>query len=490
MATIPYEKRVEIISDERMEKYRPLCISYLQENISTIDEATNRAIQAYNLGTITYGRASRLFDTFVNYEMPDTEYKLKNGETIFISDSNLSSYMGGDYDDSTKLGIFDAYWGNVSQYKNTLASLIETELMEQYSNAQFYGYDNTRDLALDNLQLEQDIIQKIIDFAHKYSNTNIEYSKLYSSTDGKYYTYGKMKRLSTYKPTYIEYDDGIDEIIDALSVLGKEYIDTFKEIITSGQVDVYPAENKASGALQIGNFAGLNPFLMLNYKGTTSDVADIAHEMGHACYSKLTDEHTEMYYWNPPTFTQEVASITNELIYYYYKINNAKTDEERMYHIEQCLSRWTSDMINGCFWQEFENYCHEIVESGNHLDPDDLCDKWAQLTKEYYGEDVNLGQYGQYRWATLKSIINNYYQYSYATSICYATVLSLKIINNEPNAVDNYLEFLKAGRSVSPAEALKIAGIDIYGTNDYNDAFYQFAKLVNELKELKNKYKM
>lgn len=476
--SLPLKTRIDLFKDERLTEYEFLYSSYLVEDVNLLSEET---LDIYSKATISQGRMNRIFSNLVNYEIPSVTYTVK-GETLEINDSNLVDIMSRDYDNKTKTEIYNAWWKNVAQYKNTLASLLETQLLEQYSYAQVVGYLDTKTMANDNMGFYYDVIQTIIDYAHLYTDKHIEYYSLYADKEtGTYFTSDKYKSLSSYKEEYINYDDGVDEVIDALSILGDDYQSKLVGMFNSGHIDAYPKDNKYSGAFEIGNYTNQYPFVNFNYTGTTEDVADIAHEMGHACYDILSNDNQELYNWVTVTFTQEVASITNELLYYSYKIKNAKNNDEKIFYLEKYLNRFTSDMFNACFWQEFEIYCHQLVENGGYLDVEDLCNKWSELSKQYYGESLNQGDYGQYRWATLSSLYNNYYEYTYATSVCYATVLSQAIINNEPGAVDNYLSFLKAGGSLAPVDALYIAGINIYDSEVYTKALDHFCEMVEEL---------
>lgn len=484
MASIPYKTRVQLFTDEKIIEYIDLYYNYLAEDLSVGDQYV---MDVFNTMTSSYGRSYKLHDILVNFTIPDVEYKLKNGEIVNINNGNINTYLAGDYNADDKLGLYNAYWKQVSNYADALTYVLETEMMEQAAFAEVNGYSSSRYMSLDNMGFNEDIIQKIIDYAHNNSDSYKKYYSLYADENGKCYSFSKGNSLSNYKTGYINYDDGVDDVINALSVLGDEYKNNLIEIFESGHIDVYPNDNKSTGAFEIGNYAGQNPFVMFNYDGSVADVADIAHEMGHACYDKLSNANQPIYNWGNVTFTQEVASITNELMYYEYKINNAETDDEKICYLEAYLSRWGSDMYGACMQQEFENYCHDTVEAGGYLNSQDLYDKWQELSNIYSGENVDQGEYGNYKWLTISGMYNNYYQYQYATSLCYATVLSQKIMNNEPGVCENYLDFLKAGVSVHPIDALAIAGIDIYDDNVYNQAFAHYEEMVEKLANLAKK---
>ena len=485
MEQIPYEKRIELFSDEKLSEYTYLYYIYLNPDYKPLDSTL---VDTYNNATISHGNMNKLRDTLVNFEMPVVEYKLKDGSIVELSDKTIDTVMASlDYDYETKKQMYDAWWKNVSQFKGTLALILETQMLEQYSDVKINGYESTRLAAEDSLYFEEDIIEKITGFARNNADLQAKLFELYKDEEGKYYTFSNRLTKSSFKPEYVPYDETVDNALDCLSILGDEYVNCLLEVVNSKQMDIYPKDNKTSGAFEMGTFVGVEPFLMFNYDGLYATSADIAHELGHACYEKLNHENQPIHTWGIDSFTHEVASIFNELNYYEYLIEHAETDDEKIYHLENLLYRWSKDMFECCCRQDFESYCHETVEAGGYLDGDDLSDTWDQLQHIYYGDNLNLGDYGKYRWITMPSTFNNYYNYKYATAICYATVLMQNIKNGVPGAKEGYLDMLKIGGTVTVAEALNMAGIDIYDDSVYEKAFNYYAEKVQELENFLKK---
>ena len=58
------------------------------------------------------------------------------------------------------------------------------------------------------------------------------------------------------------------------------------------------------------------------------------------------------------------------------------------------------------------------------------------------------------------------------------------ILSNKPNAVENYKKFLSAGRTKTPLETLKIAGVDLSKPDVVESAIKMFSELIQDFKEL------
>jgi oligoendopeptidase F len=81
-------------------------------------------------------------------------------------------------------------------------------------------------------------------------------------------------------------------------------------------------------------------------------------------------------------------------------------------------------------------------------------------------------------------LYSNFYVYQYATGISGAHALAGGIIAGKPKASENYLKFLKAGSSVYPLEALKIAGVDLSKPDAVIETFEVLKAYVDRLEKL------
>ena len=86
----------------------------------------------------------------------------------------------------------------------------------------------------------------------------------------------------------------------------------------------------------------------------------------------------------------------------------------------------------------------------------------ADLFAEGYGDGVHVDRERVgITWATFGHLYVDYYVFQYATGISGANALARRILPGTPGAVEDYLSFLKAGDSLYPADALKLAGVDL-----------------------------
>ena len=128
--------------------------------------------------------------------------------------------------------------------------------------------------------------------------------------------------------------------------------------------------------------------------------------------------------------------------------------------------------------------CAESEEASGALDGEALSDRYLELLNTYRGDTVISFPETKYRWADIPHFYYVYYVYQYATSISYAASIAQGILNGEENAVENYLNFLKAGHSAAPQTLLSIAGVDPLNAETYHAAMDYFKGLVDEYERL------
>jgi oligoendopeptidase F len=109
----------------------------------------------------------------------------------------------------------------------------------------------------------------------------------------------------------------------------------------------------------------------------------------------------------------------------------------------------------------------------------------ADLFAEGYGDAVTVDRERTgVTWAYFPHLFSDFYVYQYATGISGAHALCGRILRDEPNAVKDYLGFLKAGSSGYPLEVLRKAGVDLASPQPVEETFAVMAEYVDRLEKL------
>jgi len=109
----------------------------------------------------------------------------------------------------------------------------------------------------------------------------------------------------------------------------------------------------------------------------------------------------------------------------------------------------------------------------------------ADLYKEGYGGEVEFDhdRIG-ITWAQFAHLYLNFYVYQYTTGISGAHALADGVLTGQDGAAKRYLDFLKAGGSMYPLNALKKAGIDLTTPDPVEKTFEVLSGLVDRLEKL------
>ncbi len=475
------EERERIFSDPLFDGYSYFLRSYTDPERELPGEEAQWTEAVLTRGQ---GYAERIYKLLRYQEMPWPEITMPDGRRTKLTDSvyygiiwNLR-YTSGFRAEAAQL--YQSRWKN---FADTLAALLEEKAAQEYAGAQLKHYKTTREAKMDSSGVDPEIYDLMIETARAGVTDYQRDLKIQAREKNQkvLYDYNLPVPASRFIPRAMRYPEAVREVMEALSVLGDEYLGTFRDIILSGHVDVYPARNKPAEAFEY--FAGKDslPWVMLNYSSDSPAPETIAHEMGHAVYDALAAKYQPVQNGRPTIFTHEVASTVNEILYYSYKIAHAARDDEKLLYLEYLLNLFRNNFFTQVRYAEFEDDLYRTVEGGGGLSGGLLSEKWQELSEAYYGDTVESFPDARYGWAAVQHFFyDSYYVYQYATSVCCAASIAGRILDGREGAADSYLAFLKAGRSDDPRELLKIAGVDPMAPETFRTAMDFYRSLLDE----------
>ena len=222
----------------------------------------------------------------------------------------------------------------------------------------------------------------------------------------------------------------------------------------------------------------------MSFNDDLESVSTIIHEGGHNVHHQLTKENNSLIYRNTESVVAEVASLTNECLLSMYLAEHGKTKEEKLSGIKNIMDVIASNLYGTVREGKIEQDFYDLVHNGEMITADFLNKETKESLKLYYGKNVEIDDYIESSWISRSHYYMTFYLYSYAISICVAISLSNKILNNDQEALNNYIKFLKCGSNMWPQDIFKILGVNLEDKKVYEDACNYLNKLIDKYYEV------
>ncbi|MBP5633306.1 MAG: oligoendopeptidase F [Clostridia bacterium] len=380
---------------------------------------------------------------------------------------------------------FKTYYNRLGEFKNTIAATLDAQFKQLRFFAGARKYENTLEAALDRTEVPTAVYTNLIDAVH----ANMEKMYRYVDLRKKLLGVDELHMYDVYTPVVkdvdvkISFEEAKKTVLEALSVLGDDYIEMLKKGFSSRWIDVYENKGKRSGAYSSG-LSRPHPYVLLNHKDNLDSQFTLAHEMGHALHSYLSTKNQPLNCADYVIFVSEVASTCNEVLLMKYLLSKTTDKNERAYLINHFLDQFKGTVYRQTMFAEFELFMGRQSEAGETLTADVLCKKYLELNKLYFGPSMISDELIGLEWARIPHFFYNYYVFQYATGFSAAVAIANRILSEGESAVKDYKKFLSSGGSADPISLLKIAGVDMSTPEPVNSALSLFGELIDEMETL------
>lgn len=379
---------------------------------------------------------------------------------------------------------YENLYHGFGNFKNTAAAVLNAQGKQLKFFADARKYPSTLDASLARTNVPTSVYLNLIEAVHQ----NLDKMHRYVRLRKKLLGVEELHFYDVYTPLLADVDKKIpfaqakQTVYEGLSPLGEDYRAILKEGFENRWIDVYENVGKRGGAYSAG--AAVHPYVLLNYSGTLDSQFTLAHEMGHALHSYLSNKHQNPVDADYVIFVAEVASTCNEALLMEHLLSKTTDRKERAYLINHFLDQFKGTLYRQTMFAEFELIIGRMIGEGKTLTADILCEEYKKLNELYYGPDMIVDDEIAMEWARIPHFYYNYYVFQYATGYSAAIALSRKILAEGEPAVKDYLAFLSGGCSKSPIDLLKGAGVDMTSPEPINQALKLFDELLDEMEEL------
>lgn len=388
-------------------------------------------------------------------------------------------------DQEVRRQAFQTYYKGYIDKINTISGLYEGSVKADWFRAQARKFNSTMEMALFNEQVDKAVYDNLIKCMHTSFEPLHNYIGLRKRLMGvdTLHMYDLYTSIFEDADISCEYEEACELVLKGLAPLGEDYLEVVRHAFANRWIDVHETPTKRSGAYSMG-VSGVHPYMLLNYQKTTHDIFTIAHEMGHSMHSYYSSKTQPLAKEGYKIFVAEVASTCNEVLLLKYLLKTTTDEKVKKYLLQYYLDMLRTTMYRQAMFAEFEQISHDIVEKGQPLTAEVMCQKYLELNKMYYGEHVEHDAEIAYEWSRIPHFYRAFYVYKYSTGIISAVCIAEKILSEGEQALANYKKFLGLGGSMDPVSELKVAGVDLTSEEPFQIVAKSFADTLAELEEL------
>jgi oligoendopeptidase F len=425
------------------------------------------------------------YKALVNGELAFGSVTTTDGAEIAINQTSVVSLLR---DESRPLreAAWRQYADGYLRQRKTLAGLLDASMRTDVFFARARGYPSALDAALDRALLPRAIFEQLLASWRAHLPVWHKYWRVRAHALGVDQLAGWDIDVPLVRSRrHIPYDEARRMLLEGMAPLGEEYVEVLRPgLYDERWVDWAVNQGKTGGAEQSGAY-GLHPFVLLSYDSSLLGVSALAHEMGHAMHTHFTNQSQPAVYENYADYLGETASTFSQTLLRAHLLDERHDPDLQLEALADALTYFHRYLFVMPLLAQFEMDMHERIERGEALSADEMSARMLDLLREGYGAELTLdAERDGVIWAQFSHLYLNFYTYTYGLGLSAATALAEGVLQRTPRAAIRYLEFLKAGDSVYPLDAWRLAGIDMSASEPVERAFGVLEQMIERLDAL------
>jgi len=299
----------------------------------------------------------------------------------------------------------------------------------------------------------------------------------------------KLRRYDLYSPVQkkeekrYQYDKAVKMVLNTLNDFSPQLSEYAKKVFVERHIDSTIRPGKRSGAFCSTITPKITPYVLVNFKGRTSDVFTLAHEIGHAIHS-MAASGKSIFIAEAPLPLAETASTFSEMLLF-NNILDQITDNERQSILVEHLDDLYATICRQAYFTLFEIAAHDKIGTGATVQ--DITYQYLNSLKEQFGNSVSISPDFGTEWTSIPHFFHSpFYCYSYSFGNLLSLSLFQRYRKEGKSFAPTYIEVLSAGGSKKPENLLKEHGIDITLEKFWQEGFEYIKSQSQRLDKLIN----
>ncbi len=420
------------------------------------------------------------------YDMITSDFSFElevDGEVKHLTRSELTPYVLGPSPE-LRAAAYQALY-EVFGEKGPILSQIYQHIVRDWASENLALRSFSSPIAVRNLS--NDIPDPVVDTLLDVCRENAALYRRYFELKAGWLGVDRLRRYDVYAPlseadkTY-EFDEAVRLTLAALDDFAPVLAQHARRVLDERHLDSEVRPRKDTGAFCFGALPGLTPWVQVNYNRKATDVATLAHELGHAVHALMAAEHSVLTFHSSLPLA-ETASVFSEMLL----LDRFLAEEDDPAVRRDILARFVDDsyatILRQAYFVLFEREAHDLIEEG--ATTDELADRYLANLHDQFGDALEMSDEFRWEWVSIPHIYERPF-YCYAYSFGQLLVLALYRQYQEEGAafVPKYLKILAYGGSERPAHILEEAGFDMADPAFWQGGFDVVGEMIGELEAL------
>jgi len=331
--------------------------------------------------------------------------------------------------------------------------------------------------------IPDDAVATLLEVVHRNAPIFQDYFKL----KGKWLGVEPLQRYDLYAPLatsnqVVPFNDAVHTVLDTFRAFDDRFAKLAERVFDENHLDSEIRKGKRSGAFCATVLPEFTPWVLVNYTQKVRDVATLAHELGHAVHSMLSEHHSHLTQ-HPSLPLAETASVFSEMLITDRLLAQESDKMARRELLAAAVDDVYATVMRQTFFVRFELAAHEAIMANKSAD--DLFDLYMENLKDQFGDSMTIAPELRYEWISIPHLFNTpFYCYAYSFGQLLVLALYRRYQQEGEGFKPGYFRLLSYGGSARPADILNELGIDVADADFWQGGFDVVRDMIDELKSI------
>ena len=305
--------------------------------------------------------------------------------------------------------------------------------------------------------------------------------------------YDKLMHYDRYAPLFetkkkVSFDEAREVVLSSFGKFSELMKSAAAEFFDKGWIDAEPRKGKRGGAFCMYVSPDLHPYVFVNYLNRKDDIMTLGHELGHGVHSSLARGQSYLNFHGTLPVA-ELASTFGEILVFETLVAESSLEDKLALYADKIQDIFATIFRQAAMYR-FEQELHRGRRELGELTREQIGEMWQRNIQAMFGDSVEMGEEHQNWWMYVGHFIGSpFYVYAYSLGELLVMALYSMYKKEGESFVPKYVDMLKAGGSLSPADLLGNMGIDVKDPEFWRGGMKVVEQMIGEFESIYREWK-